>query len=899
MPNSNTWPDSEHPVLRSHAEIETFLLRAEPFIETPPSRATLFVGPSLARIGSFESLVEQAGPFGAVQEILAEAEREAAVSGPSQAPHLVVFPSGWVALLRHPGDNDPEDTPLLRIAVCPFVPDPDVSKRVEQSLAQVLLGLRDLEGHGAPTAVPLAHRDEDRWDELLTRLVDRDRLEETFAALLKKRGAEKAERARRTRSSVIDGHLRWLAARMPAPVPARASRPRGPARPASARDALVDLRDHVINMRFGELSDGGQFQTSPSDVAAIADRAKAWIDAAEGRRLAIYAHGGLVSEAAALAHVRITARWWLDNGVFPIFCVWESDAVTTILKLIRETLGIDRTRAFGLDELRDAAVERLTRTIGPQIWDTMKRSARLASADGDRHGLTLLVAELRRAFGGTVPGPHLVGHSAGAILLLHLMARLRSTGIVPGSFQTLAPAATTALYRDGLAAFSGTGLPCRIYTMTDANERNDDVIGLYGKSLLYLVSRGFESVFGETISGLQKDLLADPVLVGRLTEWANGVTREALVFSKTPDGTPRRLCSNALTHGGFDNDRATMWSVMHFIRGPQEAALITPFPEEAAAERSRQAAADDALPEEVRTYLALVRASAAPVPATTPVAAAVTAPALPRTPTRRALTIGINEYAAAKRLDGCVNDSNLWRDMLAARGYSVLQRTRPEKTGREQILRDLRDFVASAAAGDMLVWHFSGHGLEIEPEHGSNPDFEITGFDQAIVASNTAAPTDAQIAHAIIDDEIHSILGALDPQAFLHVFLDSCFSGTATRLMLSGRVRTMGTVRRRGYVPRRRSLTAPHAGTRGPYDGANHVLYSAASATQPAIENGAPVHGVFTRAVSELLRTHTGTLTNAEFRARVNELMPGNDQTSGLHCDPSRVDEPFPLLPGY
>ncbi len=765
-----------------------------------------------------------------------------------------------------------------------------------QGLAQVLLGLHDLQGSDSPAA-PLAPRSEERWDDPLARLVDRDRLEQAFAALLKKRRPESAERARRTRSSVIDSHLRWLAARMPAPA-ARPFTPRGPVQPAFARDALVDLKDHIINMRFGELSDSGQFQTSPSDVAAIADRAKTWIEGAEGRRLAIYAHGGLVSEEAALAHARITVRWWLDNGVYPIFCVWESDAVTTILQLIRETLGGDRARAFGLDELRDAAVERLTRTIGPQIWDTMKRSARLASADGDRHGLTLLTGELLRAFGGTVPRPHLVGHSAGAILLLHLMARLRSAGIVPGSFQTLAPAATTALYRDGLATFAETGLPCRIYTMTDANERSDNVIGLYGRSLLYLVSRGFESTFGETISGLQKDLLADPVLIGRLSEWSNGVTREALVFSKTPDGTPRRLGSNALAHGGFDNDEATMWSVMHFIRSPQEVALIVPFPEEAAAERGRRAAADVALPEEVRTYLALVRASAAPVPATMSAAIPMTSPALPRTPTRRALTIGINEYTPSRRLNGCVNDSNLWRDLLAARGYTVLQRTRPEETGREQIMRDLRDFVTGAAGGDMLVWHFSGHGLEIEPEHGSDPDFETTGFDQAIVASNTAAATDAQVAHAIIDDDIHTILSALDPQASLHVFLDSCFSGSATRLMLPGRARTMGTVRRRGYVPRRRSLTAPHAETRGPYDGANHVLYSAASATQAAVENGAPVHGVFTRAVAEMLHTHTGTLTNAEFRTRVNALMPGNDQTSGLHCDPARVNEPFPLLAG-
>ncbi|MDN5568473.1 MAG: caspase family protein, partial [Paracoccus sp. (in: a-proteobacteria)] len=654
--------------------------------------------------------------------------------------------------------------------------------------------------------------------------------------------------------------------------------------------APVDLKHHVINMRFGEMSRDGQFQTSPSDVAAVADRAQAWIAAGSGRRLAIYAHGGLVSEGRALAQARATAGWWLENDVFPIFCIWESDALSVVLHMLRQTLGGRGRGPFDLAELRDSAVQRITHQFGTGIWATMKHSARLCSSPGDQHGLTLLTQELARAFGPTPPPLDLVGHSAGAVVLLHLLPVLRASGCSAHSFQTLAPAATTGLYLSGLQA-AAPAMHCRIYTMTDQAERADNVAGIYGKSLLYLVSHGFEAHYGQAISGLQRDLLANARLVGGLTGWSAGVTREALVFAPPPPGTPQRLQSCATSHGDFDNDTATMWSVMRFIRGPGQDQRITPFPDLADGLRGTDAMLPD-LPEDLRSYLALAETPAPPHPVqpqTSVVAAAAHQPA------RLALTIGIDHYAGASMLQGCVRDSDGWRDLLAQRGYQVSQYTRPEDTVRNALVAHLRDFVGRAGAGDSLIWHFSGHGMEILPESGLDDDFETTGRDQAIVASNTHEGLDAQLAHALIDDEIHTILQGLHPGAHLHAFLDSCYSGSATRLALPGRARSMGTLRRAHYLPHGRSLTAPVAGARGAYDGVNHVLYSAASATQKALENGAPAQGVFSRAVTDLLASRPGTMTNADFRTRINALTAGYEQTPGVYCDPARLAQPFPL----
>ena len=145
--------------------------------------------------------------------------------------------------------------------------------------------------------------------------------------------------------------------------------------------------------------------------------------------------------------------------------------------------------------------------------------------------------------------------------------------------------------------------------MQDRAERDDSVAGIYGKSLLYLVSRGFEDQFGEPISGLQKDLLADRRLVALLSRWSGGVTREAMVFSPTPPDAPRRLRSGAIRHGAFDSDPDTMWSVMKLIRGSVDDGKITPFPE--LEDNLRSSGADDLrfdMPEELRTYLDLARA---------------------------------------------------------------------------------------------------------------------------------------------------------------------------------------------------------------------------------------------------------------------------------------------------
>lgn len=890
-------------VLTSLSEIEAFLARLPAFNEALAMRAEIEMGVPLDRIGSYDDLVARAGKTSAIQEILTE--------NAGDLPHLMLFPSGELAVLRYLGSCDYGDEAQIRIAICPA--ETSDAGTMREALAQTLLGLQD--SVRAETAdLPLASRADMDWPELLLQLFDRASLETAYDELVAARETRKAAADPHPRSNLLDEFVSWYERARKAYLAERArDENRAGAQGRQSRGssnrsgrAPVDLKKHVINMRYGELSNSGQHQTTPSDVQGLVESAKDWIAQKPGRRLGIYAHGGLVSEGEALAYAQSVANWWLDNGVYPVFCIWESDTGTTLLQLIREVVG---KRGRGRDwwsDNRDKITEKLVHTLGGQpIWAVMKRNAMNCSADGLQHGLTLLARRIKQTFGRSVPPIDLVGHSAGAIVLLPFLARLKAEGLAAETFQTLAPAATTKLYRDYLAHYDSASLKTRIYAMQDEAEREDSLAGFYGKSLLYLVSRGFEDEFDEEISALQKDLLADRKLIALLCRWSDGVTREAMVFSPTPPGTPDRLRSCATKHGAFDNDNATMLSVMALIRSQGDVSALHNLPEEVTRQRSgRGSDLQMPLPEEVRSYLDMAWETSVPTYATAPVPTIAPAPAgvLPaeaRRGAKLALTIGIDEYASANRLSGCVNDSNSWREILQRRGFQVTQLARPDETGRDQIIARLREFVASGGPDDTLVWHFSGHGIEIEPEYSSDDDVEQRGLDQAIVASNGSPGLPSQIAHALIDDDIHAILSQLNPQTACYVFLDSCFSGSATRFALPGRPRSMGTLRQSNYRPRNRSLTAPASASRsGAYNGANHVLFSAASATQTALEDGTPAMGLFSRAVGRLLGAPSLPMSNAEFCLRVNEMIPGNDQTPGVYCDPALRDQPFPLAGG-
>lgn len=363
---------------------------------------------------------------------------------------------------------------------------------------------------------------------------------------------------------------------------------------------LADIRPYVVDVgNNGELSLSGDYWTTEEDVQRlftqlIPERTSTWVK----RRIMLYLHGGLNSETAVAQRIVAFRDVMLENEIYPLHVMWESDAARTIFNLVEDLFTdvderaataawLRRTRE-GLLEARDWTLELTVARPGRALWREMKENARLSSNHPDDLGAMQLIAKHAASLLAAANEQggewelHIVAHSAGAIYLAHAMRHLQTLGIVPQSVQLLAPALTTALYRETIQPLVQVGrcpLP-DLYILSDAGERDDDV-GPYGKSLLYLVSNAFEDRRGTPLLGMQRfiDGAAAPQGVAVNASEIDVELAEIFAGRLIVAGAPPLadgLSSQSDSHGGFDNDPMTMNSVLHRIlgKGPQRLFSI-------------------------------------------------------------------------------------------------------------------------------------------------------------------------------------------------------------------------------------------------------------------------------------------------------------------------------------
>lgn len=631
--------------------------------------------------------------------------------------------------------------------------------------------------------------------------------------------------------------------------------------------ALTRLRPHVVDLWGGQLSGGGRYRTTLDDIERIfAHHLPERLAALpEGGRLPIvlYAHGGLVNEERGLAIAAKQVPWWNTIGCYPIQFVWETGLLEEIVRLFGRSRDLSRDLSRGLSDFTDPAIEAAARNLGgPRIWRGMKEAAREAFED-DAAGTAVIVrlAAFVKANAGRV-SLHGVGHSAGSIFLARLIERLAALkGPRIDSLSFLAPAITVS---DHLRLIEpripGLVRKLRIFTMTDTAERNDTVTPLYRKSLLYLIDRALEPEPGTPILGQQAAILASPVLKKRLGIGGPASATGEAIWSPTPAATGISL-SQSLTHGGFDDDQATMESVACGILGLS-----------AAAELGQRFPAADALP-----------GISPEAGRRGPVAAVRTAAA--RGTTRRALCIGIDAYPAGNALAGCVADARDWSAALAGLGFEVDTLFDGAAT-QAGILHALEGMAGAARPGDVLVVQYSGHGTTVEDLDGD----ESTGQDQAI------CPVDFEDGRLIIDDDIRSVLHRLPEGVGMTLFMDNCYSFSNTRMAV-GKVSPPAGARARRVVlapetveryritragMRSRAL-APRM-TAGGQEAMRWVAFAASTEHEPAWESNG--RGDFSRIAVPLLAKGW---SNGDFLAAVLDAFGQNRrQTPGLDCMPGQ-----------
>ncbi len=144
---------------------------------------------------------------------------------------------------------------------------------------------------------------------------------------------------------------------------------------------------------------------------------------------------------------------------------------------------------------------------------------------------------------------------------------------------------------------------------------------------------------------------------------------------------------------------------------------------------------------------------------------------------RRALLVGINHYPDPRNnLKGCVNDalqvSRMLQEGFLFDDVRQIRLLTDERATTAAIKDRLRWLLDGAAAGDVLVFHYSGHGSQVRDRHGDELD---DGLDEII------CPYDLDWDAPFTDDELCRCLDGLKPGVHLTVLLDCCHSGTGLR----------------------------------------------------------------------------------------------------------------------
>ena len=665
---------------------------------------------------------------------------------------------------------------------------------------------------------------------------------------------------------------------------------------ATARDSglsaaqLAAMRPHLINLRAGRFSDEGEVSTTQADVDAIFEShlptALATAKAA-GRKLQllIYVHGGLVSESSGLKVGFKHIDWWKKNGIYPIYFVWETGFFETIGQLL------SRARQPGARDLfdftTDPVIETAARALqGPRIWGGMKSSAEHAmdppGPSGAINGGAHYTATKLKTFCDSNPSEielHAVGHSAGSIFLAHFVATARALGIP--SFKTgnlLAPAVRVDTFKDKLldAVGAGKGIDklC-IFTMFRDFERKDNCADIYRKSLLYLIYYALEDRRKTPILGLEESLRSDPDLKKVLG--LDGSTADGEVVWSRSQGDTGRSASTSESHGGFDDDAPTMNSVLRRVLGKDDADTIVEYGGSRGIDTGKPWVQEYDLPPELAALrlvqaLPLTLAGAptieAPFPSVALAANAFSAagPAGRRT----ALCVGIDSYAGANALAGCVADANAWSAALSKLGFQTSMLTNENAT-RAAIDGELRTLISRSHAGDVIVLMYAGHGASVQDVDGDEED----GKDEAI------CPVDFESGAFYIDDDIAKVLAGLPEGVNLTIFMDCCHSGTNTRFAMGasqrGAARTLGE-RARYLVPTpevieahiafRERLGDGSGGTRAAGSKPMRVVkFAACQDHEVALESQG--HGEFTVRATRVLAQGIDAMTNKQFVERV------------------------------
>ncbi|GAB6145897.1 C1 family peptidase [Desulfocicer niacini] len=331
----------------------------------------------------------------------------------------------------------------------------------------------------------------------------------------------------------------------------------------------LEIAGHFVHFDDGRFKRRGAYWSSAEDVLKTANNIRETVATKKYQHLLIYVHGGLNSPADSARRVVALKKGFKRNGIYPFHIMYDTGLVEEFKDAVCRAHDNPRMQGWleslkeDISDVSDKVIEDLVRKPVLPLWEEMKNDARrpfVINEDGtDSDGLFVMKA-FAEALEGTGIKIHLAGHSTGAILIGHLLDALDTFDKpdLVASCSLMAPACTLDFYDDhytkrvGAVKENSVRLPkMTIYNLTEQLEKDDNVVYVYRKSLLCLVSRALERQLDKPILGMQlysKELPPSSAL--------------DIIYSNGKKGV-----SKSTSHGGFDNDAGTMNAIMKCILG--------------------------------------------------------------------------------------------------------------------------------------------------------------------------------------------------------------------------------------------------------------------------------------------------------------------------------------------
>jgi metacaspase-1 len=245
---------------------------------------------------------------------------------------------------------------------------------------------------------------------------------------------------------------------------------------------------------------------------------------------------------------------------------------------------------------------------------------------------------------------------------------------------------------------------------------------------------------------------------------------------------------------------------------------------------------------------------------------------------KKAFCVGINDYPYdGSDLNGCVNDARAWAEVLVNHfdfSVSNVRVITDSEATKDKMVGGIKDLLAGARSGDVLVFTNSSHGTYVAETGGDEPT-----YDEALCPYDTAD-------NLLLDDELRELFADLPEGVNLTMISDSCHSGTVTRAAIGDnlpgiatpddrRVRFLSPALRGDPVLENPFKVSPHRMEKYPERKMKEVLLSGCTDKEYSYDAliGGTYHGAMTYYALQVIRAANYRITYDQLHTRVNFLL--------------------------